>query len=373
MRASTLATIFVCLFGRLIPALAQEAAKPGSDNLVLDDGERLIGYVEHADEKDIVFKSNVIGEVTIKWKNVKELHTDTRLAVIPRGIRMRGKDLVAAAPQGTVSIAEDKLTVNQPSGQTRTMALGDASHIMSADSFERDLVRSAGLSEDWTGTVTAGVSLVAATQSSRTVTTAISLVRAVPPEAWLDKRHRTEVDFTSSYGTVSEPHAPTLKTNIYHASIQRDQYFSPSAYGFAEAAFDHNFSQGLTLQQTYTGGVGWTVISNEMTTLDLKAGVSYVHQQFLGAPDQNLIGSTFSEAWLRKYRRGWTLAQHLNISPAWNNTRALLTNADATFTMPLYKWLNFTFGASDAFLNDPAPGFKKNSFQLTTGVTYTVK
>ena len=41
--------------------------------------------------------------------------------------------------------------------------------------------------------------------------------------------------------------------------------------------------------------------------------------------------------------------------------------------MPFYKRLNLTAGTIDTFLNDPPPGFKKNSFQFSTGVTYTLK
>ena len=40
--------------------------------------------------------------------------------------------------------------------------------------------------------------------------------------------------------------------------------------------------------------------------------------------------------------------------------------------MPVYKRLSFTVGTIDTFLNDPPPGFKKNSFQFTTGVTYAL-
>jgi hypothetical protein len=39
----------------------------------------------------------------------------------------------------------------------------------------------------------------------------------------------------------------------------------------------------------------------------------------------------------------------------------------------VYKRLGFTLATLDDFLNDPAAGTKKNSFQFTAGVTYTLK
>jgi hypothetical protein len=38
--------------------------------------------------------------------------------------------------------------------------------------------------------------------------------------------------------------------------------------------------------------------------------------------------------------------------------------------MPVYKRLSFSLSAIDTFLNNPPPGFKKNSFQLTMGLSY---
>lgn len=365
--------IYVCALLSALPLWSQQAAKPQPDTLLLNDGEQLIGRVSRGDDKTLVFKSNLAGEVKVKWVDVKELHTAQKLAVIPKGVKMRGKQLVATAPQGTVAATAEAITVTPDTGQTQTKAVANTAQIVDAATFSRDVARTADLFEDWNGTVTAGAALVEATQNSRNFTTGIALVRGIPPETWLEKQSRTEVDFTSSYGIVTQPGAQTVKTNIFHAGAQQDEYFSPSLFGFGDAMYDHNYSQGLSLQQTYTGGLGWTAIATSITELDLKAGLSYISQEFTTGPTQNLIGSVFSESYIHHFHRGWTLAQQLNITPAWNNSNALAANGSVTFTMPLYKRLNFTTGIIDAFLNDPPTGFKKNSFQFTTGITYTLK
>jgi hypothetical protein len=38
----------------------------------------------------------------------------------------------------------------------------------------------------------------------------------------------------------------------------------------------------------------------------------------------------------------------------------------------VYKRLSLAVSTLDTFLNNPPPGFKKNSFQFTTGLTYTL-
>jgi hypothetical protein len=42
-------------------------------------------------------------------------------------------------------------------------------------------------------------------------------------------------------------------------------------------------------------------------------------------------------------------------------------------TVPVYKRFAFSMSVADTFLNNPPQTFKKNSFQLTTGLTYTLK
>ncbi len=354
----------------------QTPANPASDTLVLKDGERLIGHLTRATDTQVIFKSDLAVEVTVKSSDVTELHSSAKLAVIPKaakGEKMRRRDVVASTPQGTISATGEAITVTQANGQTQSVPVANTERVLDTGTFEKDIARAPGIFDDWSGTATAGLSLVEATQSSRNYTTGISLMRTVPPENWLEKRSRTEIDFTSTYGEVTQPGSPTLKTDIFHASAQQDEYFSGSLYGFGQAMFDHNFSQGLDLQQSYSGGIGWTAISNGISTLDLKAGLSYERQQFANAPELDLIGSTFSENYTHKFHRGWTLAEELDVSPAWNKTRALLANGNITFTMPVYKRLNFTTSVIDSFLNDPAPGFKRNSFQFTSGISYTLK
>jgi hypothetical protein len=145
-------------------------------------------------------------------------------------------------------------------------------------------------------------------------------------------------------------------------------------YGFGIASFDHNFSQGLDLQQTYGGGIGWTAIKSANQTLDLKASMNYQSQHFeAAATDKNLIGSAFTEQYRRKLPLGIQFNEQLTVTPAWNNTNAYSAAGTAGITMPVYKRLSLAVNTTDTFLNDPPPTFKKNSFQFTTGITYSLK
>jgi Protein of unknown function, DUF481 len=129
--------------------------------------------------------------------------------------------------------------------------------------------------------------------------------------------------------------------------------------------------------------LGYTVIKTPKQELDVKFDMHFERQQYFVTPNivppppltpsKNLVGADFGDTYMLKLPRGLVFNQTAVITPAFNNTNAYSAVATAGLTFPVYKRLGFTVGTLDDFLNDPAAGSKKNSFQFTGGVTYTLK
>jgi len=297
--------------------------------------------------------------------------------VIGKDVKLRPHADTSKIPQGVLEAAGQTLTIRPTGGGApQTVAVGDAAQVLDRDSFQKEVEPPhTSPFKAWTGTTTVGGSLVQATQESRTVSAALNLVRAIPVESNLPARNRTTFDFAVSDGHILQPNTPTIKTEIVHADAERDEYLNAShVFAFGQLAFDHNFSQGLTLQQNYAGGIGWTVIKQPNETLDLKGSLGYIHQQFTNAAqDQSLIASNFAESLLRKFDGGISVTEQLTFTPTWNNFNAWLASANAALSIPVYKKFAFTISALDGYLHHPSPGFRKNSFQATMGLTYTLR
>lgn len=355
--------------------LAQAQTK-GPDTITFNTGERLSGHFIKSTGSSVTFKSDALGEITIEWKNVKELETAAKVAVIRKGVTLRRKAMPSDVPQGPLEMRDQKLQVGTP---PQSIPVGDAAQVLDQAAFQKALERNPGFLSDWTGNLTLGASFVQATQDNRTVTGALNLIRAEPTEAWLNPSYRTMINLTESYGELTQPATPTVKTSITHGAIEQDQYVSPAIFAFGQGDFDHNYSQGLYIQQTYSGGIGWTAIKTASQELDFKGSASYIRQQFnagsngVPTPAKSLVGSVFGEHYNRKFKRGFVLNENLTFTPAWNDTSAWSMLFNTLFAMPVYKRLSGSVSVSDAFLNDPPTGFKKNSFQLTLGVTYAFK
>lgn len=370
----------LCLFSLAIASLAAQTPPPKTpppppDTLLLNDGEKLIGHLVRATGSLVIFKSDLLGDIAVDWGKIKELHTAGNYAVVRKNVKLGRHANVSSVPQGTLDATGQTITLQPAAGAAPvTVPVADSAHVLDLPTFQKDLAHNPGFFEAWNGAVTAGATVVQATQQSRAFNGAVSLVRAVPTENWLAPRDRTLIDFSASEGFVIQPNTPRIKTEIVHADAERDEYFSGRVYGFGQAIFDHNFSQGLDLQQTYGGGIGYTAIKRADLTLDVKGSAAYVRQSFqVPANNHNLIASTFAESLLRRFPHGMTLTQQLTGTPAWNEMHAWMATGSVLFAAPVYKRLSFTLGVLDSFLNDPPPSFKKNSFQAATGLTYTLR
>jgi hypothetical protein len=353
--------------------LQAQAAKPDPDVVVFPNGEKLIGHFESFTGGSAKFKSDTLGEITIDLSKVQELHTSEKFAVINKSVKLARGDKDGKIPRGTISVADKTVQISSGNGQPQpSVPVGDLNMIIDEASFDQAFHHS-GIFQKWDGEITVGSSIVEATQKSVSFNTGVSLVRAIPSENWLAPRNKTTLDFSDSYGKVTQPGTPEVRTSIYHADAERDEYFTSRVYALGSMAFDHNFSQGLDLQQLYGGGIGWSTIHRANETLDFKGSINYEKQQFqVAAQNQNLATSVFAEFYALKFAHGIALAQQLSVSPAWTNTRAYSAYGSVGIVFPVYKRFGFTANVIDSFLNNPPPAFKKNSVQFTTGLTYTL-
>jgi len=363
------------------------APKPEPDVLEFADGEKLIGHLVSAKGSSVTFHSDSAGDVTVDWSKIKSLKSSGKFAVPETGVLLDKHSDLSKIPQGTVTEEDQKISVNPGTGAAPTVIpVANAANVVPEPNF-LGAFQKPKFSDFWHGTASLGIALTEATQKSQNISSAINLSRTVSNESWIDPRYRTTFNFASAYGQLSQSGSPTVKTDLIHADLEHDIYFSRRAYGFVSAAFDHSISQGLKLGQTYGGGIGVTVYKTENQELDLKASIDYIRQAFepqittladgtttsTTLPDRSLIGAVIAEAYVRTFKHGITFHEGLSVTPAFNNAQAYSALASANVSFPVYKKLSFTVGSVDAFFNLPPPGFKKNSFQFLTQLSYSIR
>jgi len=99
--------------------------------------------------------------------------------------------------------------------------------------------------------------------------------------------------------------------------------------------------------------------------------VHYERQTFQPpTPNNNLVGSTFVEAYRRTLPYKILFDQSATYIQAWNDLHAYSAIGTVRLTMPVYKRFNLSFNVRNDYLNNPAFGYKKNSFEFMTEITY---
>ena len=370
---STLAlTIFVAA------ALAQKPA-PQPDVLIFTNGDQLTGDLERAAAGSVVFKSDMAGELTIPLDKVKELRSAGSFSLLKKGPPSK-TNLVG---QGQISVADGNVSVTPAAQPPVSLPIKDVGFLIDTPTYDREIHNEIKFTQGWTGGVTAGATFVRSTDNNTVFTAGLALARLVPTVAFLPPRQRMTLNVIETYGkatsavipqTVPPSPAVVTKTSIFHADGEHDWYFTPHLYGLANLSFDHNFAQGLSLQQLYGGGVGWTPFETPRHQLDLKADIHYERQNFfVSSSNVDLIGTIFGEAYKRLLPRKIAFTQTAEYIPSWNHPTDYSALFTAGFVLPTWKRLGVSLNATDNFLNNPSPGYKKNSFQFVAGVNYAFK
>ncbi len=372
---------------------------PASDVLVLSNGDTLHGKFVSETAGKVTFHSDPLGDVTLGWDKIKELHVAGKFGVLNQPVAAGKKRQTVQFPTGSFDVEDNTLTVHTESAPTpELIPVAKAQYIMDSAALDKAINQEPGFLQAWNGSATAGATIVSATEDQFTFNGAVNLVRAIPTVNWLAARNKTIFGFNESYGKITQsaygyPATPpstgfiqvpavTTKSSILHFGAERDQYFSPRIYALGLAAFDHSYSQDLELQQIYGGGIGWTASETPKSELDLKGTAQFEEQTFIPGTEGvnlSLIGSTFAANYVLHLKLA-TYTQSLAFIPAYNHPSAYSATEVDSLAFPVYKNFSFSAGTLDTYLNNvpfigtaSTPPSKPNSFQFTMGLTYAIK
>lgn len=333
-----------------------------ADTVLFTNGDRITGKLVRADAGQITFDSPMLGTIKIPWSKIQSLQTSRKFVVL-------GKK--RAAMRGTLNADAKQIRITaDPDGQLRFAAVAQTDLIVPPDVYAHNIAETPRPWQNWKGSIAGGVNLVDATQSAQNYTASISLDRPVPRLDWLPERSDTQLAFQGSYGKVSQPGEPTLRTNILNLALEQDQYLHGGLFTFGSAQFSHNLAQGLQLQQAWGGGIGWKRMRGDASEFDLKADLHFTRQVFLDGPNQQFLASSYTESWIRKFNNAMVWNENISVIPSYTNGLAYQLNGMTSLVIPVYKQLSLNTTLIDSYLGNPQPGYLHNSLQFSSGIQF---
>ena len=208
----------------------------------------------------------------------------------------------------------------------------------------------------------------------------LSLSRTVPGVDYLPRRSRSSLNIRDSYDLLTQPNlyayegepaAITNESHTFHADVEHNEYLHSHVFALAKYSFDRDFATGLTSQELYGAGFGWTVIETYLQELNLKTDFHREIQNFTVDTDNDVLyGQTFSVEYQRQLPGNLTFRTSNSYLSSYNLPHKYSADSTTVLTVPLLWRMGISFTVEDKYLNNPVFGLNRNTFRFTTSLTY---
>jgi putative salt-induced outer membrane protein YdiY len=349
----------------LIPLFAALPGLPGgaaaaADQVTLKNGDRLTGTVVRSDEKKLLFKTEYAGEVSIDWTAVETISSSEPLHLLLKD----GQAVV-----GTVTTQDGALRVQtKETGLVTTdkAAVQAIRSVPEQASYEESIerLRNPRLLDLWTGFLDTGLATTRGNAETTTINLTMNAARVTP-------RDKISTYFTSLYATNSTTGESIATAKAIRGGIKYEMNINEKLFGFGFTDLEFDEFQRLDLRFVSGGGLGYHVIKNESTMLDLFTGGS-LNKEFFSTGINRTAGEIlFGDEFNYKVLRGTSIRQRAVIFPNISETGAYRITFDLGTVTAINKWLGWQFTISDRYLSNPPPGTRKNDILITTGLRLT--
>jgi putative salt-induced outer membrane protein YdiY len=344
-----------------------------ADQVTLKNGDRLTGIIVKSDDdaKTLLIKSDLAGDVTIKWDAVTAIVSSQPLHIILSD----GRVIVGrvTTTDGTLEIATDSGTV--PAAHDAVKAIRD-----NATQAEIDRLQHPRLLDYWSGLFDLGLSVTAGNSSTTALTIAGKASRVVP-------KNKLTLYYTQVYSKDSRESPPVTTANAIHGGVLDDFNLNATIYAFGFTDFDKDALQHLDIRNVLGGGLGYHLINTKKTQFDVFGGLSFNQEYFASytianpAPPPVLLSEpsrvrhsaeiVAGESLSTKLASRTTLSEQLSFFPNLSSVGDYRITLDANATTKLKTWLGWQVTVSDRYISDPPFGLKGNDFLLSTGLRLT--
>lgn len=328
------------------------AVTASAGQITMKNGDRITGEVVKINGKNLVFKSEYAGNISVPWEAVVAI-----ASTAPLSITLADGQLVV----GTVTTSDTKLTIQTKETGTVSANLSSVKMVRSqAEQAEADRYNNPRLIDLWTGFLDFGYAVAKGNSETNNVNLTANASRTTT-------RDKIEVYFTSLYASS----ASAATANSKRGGISYNLNLTPKLFVFGSTDLETDQFQGLDLRFAPAGGFGLHAIKNKRATFDVFGGASIDREFFSTGLNRTSGEIVTGEELSYKLSSITSVHEKLSFFPNISTTGQYRTNFDLSSATTIKKWLAWQLTASDRFLSDPLPGRKTNDLIFTTGFRIT--
>jgi putative salt-induced outer membrane protein len=154
----------------------------------------------------------------------------------------------------------------------------------------------------------------------------------------------------------------------YTANLRGDYAFTEHFGMYGLGTWNRNEFAGISRRFEEGGGITFTPIARDRTTLSFEAGLSANQQRSTEGADDNFASGRGALLFKQMFATTAYLQQTAEILPNLQNGDDYRVNTETALVAPLSKSIAFKAGYVIHFDNDPEPDFEKTDRFLTSGL-----
>lgn len=332
-RLSVLGVLSISAF--VVPNFASAA------KLTLSNGDSVTGKIVSLVNDKLVFKSPVLGEISLKFSDVKSLVGDDGQTIKLSD----GRQVV-----GRLAVDDQQLTIDQSQlGKSRSL---DRSSLVAINPPQPQV------GVKYSGRLNVGGSFTRGNSEEDVLNIDGELVARTAESRYTGT---LEVNETKTGGVTT--------TSNQMLGTKYDAFLTEKDFLFVAAKFEADDQLDLNLRTSLGAGYGRQIYENEVTNLSAEVGLSYTNEDYEIGQDDNFPSLTMAANYDRKLFEGsLVLFNKSNLSVNLEESKDALFKNKLGLRMPVGQHLNLSTQLNVDYDNQPAIGTKKTDTSLIFSV-----
>jgi putative salt-induced outer membrane protein len=326
-----------------------------AEQVTLKNGDRLTGTIVSLDDKKLTVKTAYAGDVTIDRDAVAQFTSDQPLVVT-----RTDKQVVS----GPVNAQDSAVVVNSTTG-VQTIPMADVAVIRSPvdqAAYEKSL--HPGPLEGWAGGGNFGVALARGNSDTTNIALGFNADRKTTTDEW-------SIFAASLYSTSRVVDVTSTTANSLGGSVRYDRNLNKKLFAFGLFAGGYDHAQDLDVRISPNGGLGYHLIANKATTLDVLGGIGYTYESYDTGLTHNIINANVGEELTHNFTATTSVYERLYFFPYLNDAGNYRGTFDFGVASKFYKMLTWNLVFGDIYNSQPVTGKRNNDIVFTTGLGVT--
>ena len=248
------------------------------------------------------------------------------------------------------------------SNGTQTIPMVDVALMRSpADQAAYEKSLHPGMLEGWTGGGNVGLALARGNSDTTNLALGFNAARPTTTDKWTIQAALSLFD---QHGRQCNHH----ERERLGGFIRYDRNLTKRLFAFGLFAGSYDHAQDLNVRISPSGGLGYHLIADKMTTLDLLGGFGYTYENYVGGLTNNLM-NPMGDEFSHKFTANTSMIQDFYFFPYLNDGGGYRGVFDFGLSTELYRVLTWNLNFGDRYNSKPV-GKKNNDILLTTGLGF---